>query len=341
MNEAVFPLLGPLVVLVVALPASALLAKVLLVGLERSTSSALHGSQGLRYALLVGSSLAPLLWFGSAAVHQAESSRSTIVCGSGHAPDESCFEAGYFALALTAAIVASLLFRLWRSRRGARPARDAASGEQASRIGALIAHRVGLHGLSERVEVRANASAAIATRGLARPYVVVSASFAAALDDDALAAALQHELAHVQSYDPFHYALLAWSVSIQPFGQQLLGRELARWIVARETHCDREAVLAGADPRALAHALVVAARGASGVPAVALATGVIEVVRLRVELLLAYAERMPEHCCPRPALQPMVMLLVFASWMPHLAGTQALDLVHVVAERTVSILVGS
>lgn len=340
MSEAVFPLLGPLVVLAVALPATALLAKLLLAVLERSTSSVLHASQGLRQALLVGSSLVPLLWFASAALHQAESSRST-VCGSGHGPDESCFEAGYFALALTAFIVAPLLPRLWRARRGARPVGDAGSDAQAARIGALILRRPGLRMLVGRVDLWTNAPAAIATRGSLMPRVVVRTSFAAALDDDALAAALHHEVAHVQSRDPFHYALTAWALSIQPFGQRLLGRELAGWILARETHCDREAVLAGADPRALAHALVVAARGGSDVHAVALAGGAIDVLRLRVELLLAYAEQMPAHCCRKPTLPPVLALLGFASLMPHLAGTQALDLVHVVAEGTVSMLVGS
>lgn len=340
MNEAVFPLLGPLVVLAVALPATAVVAKLLLAVLERSTSSALHASQGLRQAVLVGSSLVPLLWFGSAALHQAESSRSTAVCGSGHAPDESCFEAGYFALALTALILAPLLARVWRTRR-ARPLGDADSEAQGARIDELIGRRPSLRALLGRVAVWTNAPAAIATTGLFRPRVVVRTSFAAVLDDDALVAALQHEVAHVQSHDSLHYALTAWSLSLQPFGQRVLGRELTRWIVARETHCDREAVLAGADPRALAHALVVAARGASDLQAVALAGGAIDVVRLRVELLLAYAERMPVHCCRGSALAPMLALLGFASLMPHLAGTQALDIVHVVAERTVSMLVGS
>lgn len=341
MSEAVFPLLGPLVVLVVALPATALLAKLLLAILERSTSSVLHASQGVRQALLVGSSLVPLLWFASAALHQAESSRSTTVCGSGHGPDDSCFEAGYFALALTTFIVTPLLPRLWRARRGARPGGDADSDAQAARIGALILRQPGLRMLVGRLELWTNAPTAIATRGSLMPRVVVRTSFAAALDDDALAAALHHEVAHVQSRDPFHYALTAWALSIQPFGQRLLGRELAGWIVARETHCDREAVLAGADPRALAHALVVAARGGADVHAVALAGGAIDVVRLRVELLLAYAEHTPAHCCRKPALAPVLTLLGFASLMPHLAGTQALDLVHVVAEGTVSMLVGS
>lgn len=340
MSEAIFPLLGPLVVLLVALPVAASLAKLVLAALGRATASVLHEPSGLRYSILIGSSLVPLVWFGSAAVHQAETNGGTAVCGSGHAPGDACFEAGYFALALLLVVLSSLIPPLWRARRRSYLSDDATAGAQAARLQALVARIPALHGLSKRIEVRTDAPAAIATEGLMTPYVMVRTGFAAMLDDDALAAALHHEVAHVRSRDPFRYALAAWALSIQPFGRRLLGAELARWVVAREAHCDHEAVLAGADPRALAHALVVAARAGVGSRPVGLGTTAIDVLRLRVELLLAYAEHMPQRCHGHPVLAPTLLLLGVAVVMPHMAGTLALDVVHVVAERSVSTLTG-
>lgn len=345
MSEAIFPVLGPLVVLVVALPAAAVLAKLMLAALGRSTSSVIHEPSGLRYSVLVGSSLVPLAWFGSAAVHQAELSSGAAVCGSGHAPGDPCFEAGFFALALTLVVVASLLPPLWRAswraRYRPRSCGTVAAGAQAARIEALVARTPALHDLASRIEVWAEAPAAIATEGLVTPRVVVRTDFSAALDDDALAAALHHEFAHVRSRDPLRYALVTWAISLQPFGRRLLGGELARWVVAREAHCDHDAVLSGAEPRALAHALVVAARDGAGGRPVALGSTAADVLRLRVELLLAYAEHMPKPCHGHPVLAPTLLLLGVAMTMPHVAGTQALDVVHVVAERTVSTFTGT
>jgi Zn-dependent protease with chaperone function len=340
-SEAIFPVLGPLVVLLVALPVAALLAKLVLATLGCARSSVLHEPLGLRYSVLVGSSLVPLVWFGSAALHQAETSRHAAVCGSGHAPEDACFEAGFFALALTVVVLSSLFPPLWHARYRPPPARDAAADAQAARIDAIVARAPALRSLSICIEVWTNAAAAIATEGLVTPRIVVRTGFAAMLDDEALAAALHHEVAHVRARDPFRYALVDWALSIQPFGRRLLGGELAQWVVAREAHCDRDAVLAGADPRALAHALVVAAREGTGVRPVGLGATAIDVLRLRVELLLAYAEQMPQQQHHRRVLAPTLMLLGFATAMPHVAGTQALDVVHVVAERTVSTLAGN
>lgn len=339
MSEIIFPVLGPLVVLLVALPVAASLAKLVLATQGRATSSILHEPLGLRYSVLVGSSLVPLVWFGSAALHQAETSRRTAVCGSDHAPEDACFEAGFFALALTLVVLSSLFPPLWRARHRPPAARDAAASAQAARIDAIVARAPALRGLSNRIEVWTHAPAAIATEGLVTPRVVIRTCFAATLDDEALTAALHHEVAHVRGFDPFRYALADWALSIQPFGRRLLGGELARWIVAREACCDRDAVLSGANPCALAHALVVAARDGMVARPVALGATATDVLRLRVELLLAYAEHMPAQHRP-PLLAPTMMLLGIAMATPHVAGTHALDVVHIVAERTVSTLAG-
>ena len=74
MNEVIFPLLGPVLVVMVALPASALAARALLTALSRLQPAVVVPRQSaLRYAIIVASSMAPLAWFLSASLHQAES----------------------------------------------------------------------------------------------------------------------------------------------------------------------------------------------------------------------------------------------------------------------------
>jgi beta-lactamase regulating signal transducer with metallopeptidase domain len=159
-------------------------------------------------------------------------------------------------------------------------------------------------------------------------------AFAATLTDAMLAAALSHEREHVRALDPLRYLLLELALHVNPVGRWLLTTHAARWTDAREAHCDREAVLGGAEPLPLAQALLKAARpGPVLVPA--LAPNSLAVLKLRVSLLLAFAERHPRrHCRDGQATIPIAFaLLLIAMLLPHQTGTQALDALHVSIER--------
>lgn len=341
MKEGVFPLVGPLFVFAVVLPLAALVARVLLEAFERfGRAGGLHANQGLRYVLLVASSGAPLLWFVSASLHQAETGLSAPVCIATHAHEALCPEAALFALAL---VVCAALFaapRLLREQLAATTATSSSARRTQSRLEALVLARPALALLRDRIAVRDDVAVPIATVGIVSPRVLVATSFAEALDDDALAGALHHELEHVGGRDPLRYFVAWWALAVNPFGRFLLDRELSRWLLAREVHCDREAVIDGAGAPALAHALVTAARPsvAALLPELGSADGA--ALKLRVGLLLAYAEHAPHRCCRQPALRFALLALLFSLMLPHASGTHALDAVHIASEHAVSMLTG-
>ena len=104
MIEATFPLLGTAFVVLIVLPAFALLAKAGLVLLERDeVGGPLHGLN-LRYVLLTGSSVLPIAWLLSAGLHQAETAKSALACLFDHDTAELCFEPGFFALMLAVVV---------------------------------------------------------------------------------------------------------------------------------------------------------------------------------------------------------------------------------------------
>jgi beta-lactamase regulating signal transducer with metallopeptidase domain len=339
MNEAAFPLLGPLIVFAVVLPLSAVAAKVFLWLLAKvDRTSGLHSHQGIRYATLVASSAVPLAWFISASLHQAEDGRSELVCTAEHAPEAFCAEAAYFSLALCALGVAFALPRLLREQLVARAA-DTDSGRALLARVQLVAERdVALSPLHGHLVVSDVAPSPIATVGIFSPRVVVKTAFAAALDDEALAGALHHELEHFRARDPLRYFIASWARAVNPLGRWLLRGEHARWLLGREAHCDREAVHSGASAVALAHALLIAARPGHGSFSPALGSGHIEGVKLRLGLLLAYADKRPGHCKHGPALRTVMVVLALVFALPHGGETEPLDTIHRVSERAVSIL---
>lgn len=332
MTEVFFPLLGPVLVVLVVLPACALLAKVALVVVGRlARNDALHTYQSLRYAILLSSSGVPLFWFISAGMHQAETGRGG-VCAADHGPEALCLDVAYFAAALALAAVATALPRMLREALLAPSASSAAEGSARARVEALIESRPALGQLRGRVDVRDRVAEPIATFGVLAPRVLLRSSFALALDDDALAAALLHELAHARERDPLRYFLASWALSVNPIGRKLLDADLARWVTAREAHCDREAVLAGASAPALALALVTAARPGATAPFAALAPSGAASLKLRVDLLLAYAERAPRRCCRERSVRLSLVPLLAALVVAHEGSTAVLDAVHIASE---------
>jgi len=100
---------------------------------------------------------------------------------------------------------------------------------------------------------------AIGTVGLLRSQVVISPDFAGSARPEVLAAALAHEAAHMHARDPLRIWLaqlladLQWPIA----GTQ---ERLQRWLVSLELRRDDEALATGADPSALAEAILLAAR---------------------------------------------------------------------------------
>ena len=333
LDEVVFPVLGPLFVVLLALPCAALLARAILRGLD--VIDAGHSLVGIRYAILVGSSVVPLAWFVSASLHQAPDART--VCLADHLPGAPCFEARWFALILILLTVVPGLVQLWRVR--PRPARPAAAAI-VRRVNRLLETTPGLVALRDRIrwiDDGLGNPMALATRGIVSPRVHLRASFAAQLDDEALVAALHHELEHVSARDPLRYLIVEWALSANPFGGWLLRPECERWRLARELHCDRAAVSSGASPTGLAIAIVKAARPDSGLLP-ALGAGSIEVLNLRTTLLLAYSEDPPDRPRRGPALRLVLGACIAVALLPQLGvGTGPLDDIHEFSERAATL----
>jgi len=334
MNEAAFPVLGAAFVVLVLLPLSALLAKAGLVLLELGGPLQ---SLASRYLLIAGSSLLPLAWLCSAGLHQLESGTS-LACLLDHQGGASCFEPGYFALTLALVALATSL-PAWLRPRALSPGACRAHGALGLRIQALIATREALGPLCGRVLVTDEPGFAIGTQGLFKARVVIGTGFGGGLSDEMLAGALAHEAVHVASFDPLRYLALRLALAINPLGRFLLQPHALRWLFAREAACDREAVLRGAQPLALAEAIVRAARPglSEAVPLGAPDTAVLE---LRVGLLLSFAERAPTRggrAEPSP-LPVACLLLLVALLLPHQTGSEALDALHVGAEHALTYL---
>lgn len=338
MTEAAFPLFGPALVLGVVLPLSALLVRLALELAHRlAPASALHGLRA-RYLLLLASSLLPIAWLLSAAIHQAETGLSVLACIVDHGLDPNCIEPRLFGLALVGTLTVLALPTLVRALGGSTSAAYSRAGPALARVRAVIERTPWLAELRDLVDVRNDSGPAIATRGIMRPIVVVRASYLDDLDDTALAAALGHELEHVRYRDPLRYLLMSLVLALNPLGRLWLGAEVRRWIAAREAECDHDAVIHGADPAALAHALILAARPmAASQPIPALATAELAILQLRVELLMAYVERRSASSIrSRPALRFAGILFALVIAWPHSGETAALDVLHASAEGAVA-----
>lgn len=332
MSEAVFPLVGAAFVMLFVLPSFALLAKGLLLVLERRAPM---GHLGLRYLVMTGSSILPLAWFLSAGLHQVESSELVLACLLDHHTAELCFEPGFFVLTLGFIVAMYGLRALSPSQQ---PQRLSPSDEQTitGRIARMLALRPELDGLLSRIDVSGDPDLTIETYGYRKPRIRLGMNFASRLSDPMLAAALAHESEHARALDPLRYFLLRVAVAVNPFGGFLIKPHAARWHIARETQCDREAVIRGAAPLSLAEAIVHAARPCT--PAVALGTSNVNVLRLRTGMLIAFAEHKPTRRgrIPSSAVFVGALLLLFTLLLPHNAGTAALDVLHTTAEQALT-----
>lgn len=340
MTEVALPLLGTAVIFGIVLPAAALVARGLLWLLDRGHQPDLNRLGAVRYTLLVGSTAIPLAWFISACLHQAEAGTGAGVCVVPDPPGALCSEVAALAGVLVLLVAVIAWPRLLREQRAVRGPESDGSMVTRSRITRIASGHEDLASLLRSLVVVEGAEEPIATLGVFRPRVAIDAGFASRLDDDALLAALKHEAEHLRDRDPLRYFLAWWALSVNPIGRWLLGPELRRWILSRETHCDREAVLCGASAPALAHALVEAARFPATRACAALRAADARVLRLRVGLLMAYADRRPQRWRRMPALRFALSGLVLALLMPHQVEDGAVDALHRATESVAALITG-
>lgn len=335
MNELLFPTFGTAVVVLLVLPLCAALSKATLVVLDRLAGTRLLRWGTIRYLLVVLPSLVPFAWTISAGLHQAESGRSVIGCIFLHDFEELCLEPLLFAALLSLVALACAgpwVVRCWRLSN----IQGIASSSEAARVAELIARTPQLAGLRGRFIVADGGVGGSAALGLWRPIVAMDADFVNRCDDETLIGAMAHELEHLRGGDTFRYWLLALALKLNPVGSWMLKRDAAAWVFRREVQCDRAAVLAGAEPFAVATALL---RAASPRDAALAHIGSARAkIRLRVELLLAYAEKRPATDARLGASVIALVALVAgaASIVPHVGGTNPLDVMHTTVERVAS-----
>ena len=326
-----FPLIALLVLFLVTVPLLTLASKATLVLRRRRVDSLPTFASPLDYLLIVAPVALPLTWFASAGLHQSEPRQALLACLHVHAGAPLCLDAAFFVAAILLIVLAALSTRAWRSRRAspqatALPRHDPAQArlERLAAASSLLAHA--------RLMAVDNINDDVRTRGWFRPVIEVHHRAALSFEDDELLASLLHEIEHFHRLDPLRYLVASVALSLNPMAH-LLRPELARWRLAREAACDLEAVCAGANPLALAQALVKASRphghrchGATAARLGACTT--FATLEARVRLLLNYADALPPHRHHRGTwhlTSAAVGLLVLS---PHLFGSLPLDLLH-------------
>ncbi|MFB6374670.1 MAG: hypothetical protein ABEN55_16475, partial [Bradymonadaceae bacterium] len=171
-----------------------------------------------------------------------------------------------------------------------------------------------------------------AVRGWLRPSVEIAECLVDQFEDEALEAALLHEVAHISHNDPVRLLAEATVRIFNPLSYWL-GSEFRGWRLAREIQSDRAAVDAGTNPVYLADALVTAARSRSEAsPATAHLCGTESAeFEVRVGLLLN-GNSSSDHRPSRIGVIPLGLFLMVAATIPHLVGGSLLQL-HLVVER--------
>jgi len=167
----------------------------------------------------------------------------------------------------------------------------------------------------------AGVSGLAVTAGFFYPRILLSADVVAELDTKQLHAVLAHESAHVHGRDGLRTLAIRFAGALAPHAPFTWHAERS-YDLDREILCDDEAVARGADPIALAEALVRVARlraAPRGLPALGGAHDTEHSLRTRVELLLSRSERPPPADNPRHTLAAIVCAALIATALPHAA----------------------
>ncbi|MGM0558134.1 MAG: M56 family metallopeptidase [Myxococcota bacterium] len=292
----------------------------------------------LTYLALVIPGLLPLVWLGSGLVHLEESGALMEACCSILAISNTSWQHWVFASGATLLLAAQGL-SLWRRWRPAHENHDPTSLARAiDRVDAIVTAHPQLLDYSDAIHVVDCDAHICATVGIVNQRVEVAASLVEQLDEDALEAALLHEVAHISLRDPARGFVLLISQILNPFSW-LLSSEAAAWRFAREVVCDRHAVLFGARPVSVADAIVTTAKASSSAPRRACAhlCGARDTIAARVNLLLSSSDqsRRFSHAGSVPALGSLMLLAGLV--LPHILGARVISF-HCLLEETLSTL---
>jgi len=338
MTELVFPVVGAMIVFFVAVPLLTVMARAILVALPAKKDGVAEHVSPLRFALLVAPSLGPVIWLVSAAAHQSEDGEPLAACIVDHLSSELCRDVVLFGLVLFSVLSLGVLRRI-RGEGRSRPVSLPADHVACERVRSICEGHLTLSRASSRIRVVEHGVAPACTRGLFRPRVEIQATLVSRLlDDDELEGVLLHEIEHAQAKDPLRFFVVQVALSINPIGR-VLASELARYHFAREALCDRRAVQRGANPLALARSIVATA-APKAIPAHVAALGGhgIGGVRVRVQLLLGYATAWPGPARQHSPVGVVTSFVTFLAAMPHIFGTEPLDVLHHGIERAAVLL---
>lgn len=323
MTELVFPSATLLITFAVVVPVLSA-ASLAALSMWRRRGGALADFAGpTMFALLAGPAMLPLLWLVSAAWHASASGSACVLSHSA----VGCIDDVLLLMGGLVVVVGALAWRLWRELPRLPRMRGGHDAATAARVQALCAREPALRGA--RVSVTAEALAPVYTVGLVRPRIVMDAAYVRACDDATVRAALLHEAGHVHAWDVLRLFAVRLGLALNPM-RAAFGPWLARFQSACELRADSWAVAQGADPLALAHAIVTAAQHTRAVPtgAAALAGEDARVLKLRLTLLMG-GEQAPF----RPSRARVLLAGLFlCAALPH-HGFASLDVFHVALER--------
>ncbi len=309
-------------------------ARAMLTRRQRMRSS-IRFADPVSVALLVAPTAFAALWVGSAIIHELEPGRVLRDCCLPLAAELGIGEFVTAVMAATIAFGGVLVAKDVLSHRHS--VRDLALGRAcADRLAALCGADTRLGALTDRLSVVEGLGQAAATRGLIRPRVEIDHALVARLDDDELRAVLLHEVAHLRDRDPARLVLSAVALGLNPFGAWLRPF-LHQWRFARELQCDRSAVRDGADPLALAGALVTAARQTTrrATCCAAVADSSPAELRARVEFLTTYTTGgAADSPVERTPVRALVIGALAVAAAPHLLG--ATLAIHCLAEHALA-----
>ncbi len=329
MTELVFPLAALLLTFLIVIPILTVISARVLRGRRRHAESWVEYGSDSTFALLVAPVLVPIVWLGSAALHQVEAAREVEPCFNEHGASSACVDSMLLLAALAAGVVGLVVYRLLVERSNRVTPLPAGECDQIRRLESLRARHPRLRGL--RVQVVRHGVGPVLTRGLLRPVVMLDESFMRGADDSMLVAALLHERAHVAGRDTLRGFILRLCQNLNP-AWRWLSLECDHWLAAREALCDQRAVHEGGDRLALAESIMKAARFAGcdrSAQTVGLCGHDTLALKLRLNLLLG------EPGSPRRSLGYVVLATALAAVVvaPHWGGAGALEHFHIGVER--------
>ena len=211
----------------------------------------------VRYALLLTPALGPWLWFISSAAHAATAKSVVELCTSAGG---FCQDALVLTVGLSALCALAIGRRLWRDTKHRSSVRHLPANHSAYKdLFAIIDEEPALATWRARILLTDGECGRLCTLGLFRPRIECCVHLLDELSDVELRAALLHEAEHARALDPLLFLLLLTARALNPLAT-LLEVDFARWHATRELASDRLAHLRGADPLALAGAIIKVSR---------------------------------------------------------------------------------